>query len=121
MYAALAGMSVSLLINFLLTPKLRENGAAIANVASEVVVTLCYFLLIRKSLSVSIRQRQLLQSLLSCLPAAAFYFFPPAFLAGNLWLSVGVGMAISGMLYLAIQTFVFRNESLLVYRSKLGR
>ena len=46
--SVIGGVATSLLLNFLLVPVMKEIGAAIANVSSELVVTMLYFYFVRK-------------------------------------------------------------------------
>ena len=119
MYAALAGMAVSLILNVLLTPRLNENGAAIANVASELVVTVCYYLLIKKYVQIHIRQSQLLHATLASAPFFLFLFLPVNYVGGSVAMTFVVGACIGGILYLLLQILVFRNPTITEYAAKL--
>lgn len=117
--AALWGMAVSLLGNFSLVPFLQQDGAAISGIAAELVVTVAYYLGVRKSLTVPGSARLLGEALLAALPFGAVLLLPPHLWEESralLWLALlGSGCV---LLYGLLQIFLFRNQAL---RQALGR
>jgi O-antigen/teichoic acid export membrane protein len=107
------GMAASLLLNVLLIPHYRQEGASVANVLSEVVVTCCYYYFVKIHYNIKFQLKPMLQALLSSLifiPVVLLFrqLLPEAhFLI--LLLSVGTNV----LLYLVIQSFVFKNELIL--------
>lgn len=113
MMSAIAGMVVSLTLNFILVPQLKENGAAIANVASEVVVTLSYFLLIKKHHIVSLKHSYIIEALISCLPFGIFLFVSNNYLFNNEFITLLADGIICMFTYCFIQIALFKNTQML--------
>jgi O-antigen/teichoic acid export membrane protein len=111
--AAVVGMFASVLLNIVLVPRLGQDGAAVAGVVAEVLVTLCYFWTIRKSLPYRPGFKPTGLALLACTPFIAAYFLPTDFLAHSMGITFAVCGAVCAVLYMAIQLLVFRNEALL--------
>ncbi|MDE3143228.1 MAG: oligosaccharide flippase family protein [Bacteroidota bacterium] len=107
-YPMLAGVFSCLILNFLLVPILQEKGASIANVVTELIVTLLYFYFIRKFFTVNFNIRLVIQSL-----AAALFFFPiimliRSFVAETLYSFI---LSVFGCtsFYFLVQLFIFKN------------
>jgi O-antigen/teichoic acid export membrane protein len=111
--AALAGVFSSLVLNILLAPVYGHTGAALASMVAEVIVTLLYFLQVRPHVIASIPYSLNLKALLACSPFFLFLVFPLEPLSPlALWAIFGWG-AISLLLYLLFQTYIFRHPLLL--------
>jgi len=67
LYATIAGLIVSLILNFLLIPYLKQIGSSIACIAAETTVCLYIFLSARKRIAIELDNLLLLQIILSLL------------------------------------------------------
>jgi O-antigen/teichoic acid export membrane protein len=67
LYCVLAGMVIFLLLNLLLVPRLQAVGSSIANISSEIIVTLLYLYFINKYFSFTYQWGLLLKAILSAL------------------------------------------------------
>lgn len=117
--AALWGVGVSLLGNFMLVPVLAQDGAAVSGIGAELAVTLAYYLGVRKNVAVPGSARLLGEALLAALPFAIILFLPPRLWEQSsslLWLTLLGGS--TTLTYIVLQLFLFRNEAL---RQALGR
>lgn len=109
LHAAVCGTVLSLLLNVLLVPAFGADGAAIAGVGAEVLVTIMYITLVRRYLHVRIDHRVLWESAIACLPIFTCAFLPERFVAGSLFLTLCVQAGGSLLVYLGVQVFIFRN------------
>jgi O-antigen/teichoic acid export membrane protein len=116
--SVLAGVVVSLSLNFLLIPIYRHNGAAISNVVTELIVTIMLYNYTRKFLRLSFTLRGLFFSIFSCsmfFPIKLFVelFFPIKLLADGFELyylfKLSLVIVLSAGSYLMFQTLIFKN------------
>jgi O-antigen/teichoic acid export membrane protein len=119
MYAAVIGMLTSLTLNLSLTPAMRENGAAIANAASELIVTASYFMFIRRYMTVRIRRHYLLQAVIASVPFLLFLCLPTDYAWHSLTLTLAINIMLGGSAYLLLQIFAFKNAIVLHYLTQL--
>jgi len=112
MTAALAGVAVSLALNFWLVPRVQQDGAAIAGIAAEGVVTLAYWLQVRGKHPFKAPLRRWAAALLCSAPIAVFLFVPDDFLLGSEWMSLAATAAACAALYAAGQLYVFHHPVL---------
>ena len=111
-FSVLGGMTIFLVANFLLVPELKDKGAAIANVLSEITVTGLYFYFIRKNASFTIQWNLVVYGLLST------SLFLPIVLLIRYWqlsaittLLVSVGLCAPS--YFIIQLHIFKDRFLI--------
>ncbi len=107
-----AGVIVFLILNFLLVPMFSQTGAAIANIITEVVVTVCYFFFTRKYYTLHYDWKFFIQSFVSILP-----FLPVILLIRawhtNMFVTVLSAIVTCTILYVSAHLFVFKNTFLL--------
>lgn len=107
-FCVLGGMIVSLTLNFVLVPHFKAIGSSVANICSEMVVTLLYVYFIRKYFRFKYNWLLALKAI-----ASALIFIPVIHIARGLNIpliyTVGVSVAVCGVLYLALQLLVFKN------------
>lgn len=119
LYASLFGVVVSLSLNFLLIPWLKQNGAAISSLATECCVTLILFYHAVKLLKISFPIKRVIQALIS-----ASLFFLIKFLILKLTIIpifVVLGTVVSSaIVYLLIQLFVWRNKNVIEVLAGFG-
>ncbi|MEH6305198.1 flippase [Olivibacter sp. CPCC 100613] len=110
-WAAIAGMFISLLINFSLIPFFGQLGAALSSVITEfsVLILLIFFAL--KKIQFRPAWKLLWQALISILPTVIIYRFITMY-THTLLLQLVLVMTISAFVYGSIQYFVFRNPHL---------
>jgi O-antigen/teichoic acid export membrane protein len=109
--SVLIGFVTCISLNFLLVPKLLQNGAAIANVVTELVVNFFYFFYIKKhfkfNLNISVVFKAIISSLLFIpLIFVVRWFHFPAFLCIVIYASVCF------TIYTFIQYLVFKDETI---------
>lgn len=111
-FSVICGLVISLLLNFLLIPHLKEVGSSVANTCSEVVVTLAYFYFIRKHFSFTYEWSLLGKALLSSL-----LFIPLVLLvrglAMPLLITIIVAVGSCAVCYIMLQWFAFKNSFVL--------
>ncbi len=117
--AAVAGMIASLVLNGLLVPHFRQDGAAAAGAVAECVVGALYFLLVRRSTPFRAGGRLFSAAALSAAPFFAFSFLPGEFWGMGRWLTFGISAAACAVVYGATQLFLFKNEPLRAGRASL--
>lgn len=119
LYASLFGVVVSLGLNFMLIPTLKQNGAAISSLATEASVTLVLFYFSFKLFKLTFPVIQLVQAVISSL-----LFFIVKFLVLKLVeipvLVILLTVLISGVVYAIMQLFVWRNKTIIEVLSGFG-
>ncbi|WP_299285777.1 flippase [uncultured Mucilaginibacter sp.] len=105
----IGGLIISLLLNVLLIPILRQVGSAIANVCSETVVTLLYFYFIKKNFSFAYQWFLVTQAIIS-----ALIFIPLVWMVKQLELPLAYMLIISitgcALAYITLQFLLFKNN-----------
>jgi len=108
-FCVLGGLAISLLLNVLLIPHFQAVGSSIANMISEIVVTLLYVYFIKKDYKFTYEWSLLTKAFLS-----ALVFIPIVWLSHYLLLPLAYTLIISiascGITYLGIQWVLFRNH-----------
>lgn len=108
-YSVLGGLASCLLLSFLLVPRLKENGTAITNICSEIVVTVIYFYFVRKHFTYQYKWSFVLKSLVS-----AILFWPVVAAVHRLRLDALSTLIISiagcALSYFLLQRLVFRDQ-----------
>ena len=104
------GCIVSIAMNFLLIPYLQEAGAAIANIVTEVIVTVLSGLYACKLVQFNLRAAVIIQTI-----AASLLFIPVVFLCRYLFSSPFIVLFISipscMMIYFIFQIVIFKNSA----------
>lgn len=108
-FCVLGGLSMSLLLNILLIPFFQAVGSSIANICSEIIVTLLYVYFIRKYFSFTYEWSLLAKAVLSSL-----VFIPVVWLARDFSLPLVYTLIISiagcAFSYTVVQLLLFRNN-----------
>ncbi len=114
MIAVMIGMIVNLSLNCFLIPVYRQNGAAFANIISELIVTLGYMFYAYRAISFKISHRPLVLNIIATIP-----FIGVVFLCHLLKLNVYYTIALSSIsalcFYFGIQIKIFKNSVVLEY------
>jgi O-antigen/teichoic acid export membrane protein len=110
----IAGLIISGGLNFILTSRYQEVGAAFICIITEISVTIIYFYYTNKLFSFRYPWKFLLQSL-----AASITFIPIAMtckvVTQDMYIYTCLCIAICAVVYIAIQLFVFKNTFLTSY------
>lgn len=105
----LGGVAASLLLNILLIPYFHDVGSSIANICSEIVVTILYVHFIRKDYVFFYDWPLMAKAAIS-----AMAFIPLVWLTRELSLPLAYTLIISisgcGIIYIGIQWLLFRNH-----------
>ncbi len=113
LFCVICGMTMSLVLNVILIPHFKELGSSVANVSSEMLVTLLYFYFIRKHYSFTYDWKLLGKALFSVL-----FFIPLVWevreLSLPLILTLIIAVSSCALSYFLIQWFVFRNDFILI-------
>jgi len=119
LYASLFGVVISLSLNFILIPFLKQNGAAISSLATEVCVTIALFFYAFKILDFNFPVLQVFQSAITCI-----VFFLIKFLVLKLTivpiLVIILTVMLSASFYLCAQLFIWKNKNVLDILSGFG-
>src|SRR5690606_898438 len=109
--AALIGMLISLLLNFLLIPRLGYVGASISSVTAELVVLLFLIKFSLKIIRFAPKWRLFFSALLCSLPFIPVYILLHKICVDSLLILI-CGIIFSTVSYFVLQYYVFRNALL---------
>jgi O-antigen/teichoic acid export membrane protein len=107
-FSVLVGSVVSLLLNIILIPIFKEKGAAISQLATELVVTILVFYFSKKLINFSMQWFYLFKTILICLPILLFPLLIET-ITGSQWIVLFTSFVFSVIYYCAIQLFIFKN------------
>ena len=107
--SVIIGMVVNLSLNFILIPFYKQNGAAVANVTSELVVTLAYMYFCYKVIPFKIPHKSLFFNLLATIPFVAVVLIG-AMMKMNVYLILIASSVLFIGSYLLIQVRLFKNK-----------
>jgi O-antigen/teichoic acid export membrane protein len=107
--SVIIGMIFNLTLNIFLIPLYRQNGAAVANIVSEVVVTWAYMYFCFKVITFKIDHKPLLLNLLASVPIIAIVLFG-RHLNFNAYCLLAVSSALYVLSYFIIQLKVIKNN-----------
>lgn len=114
LYSVIGGVVMSLFLNFLLVPHLREVGSAIASVSSELIVTITYFYFVQRNYALSYSWGEIARAAISAalfIPAIIWIKDMEIHIIARLIASI----ALASGIYLAVQYFIFKNAFLREY------
>lgn len=112
------GLVCSVVLNFTLIPYFNEVGAAVANIASELCVTLVMFYFVKSNFSIKFNYRITLLSLLFSLPIFGIVFFIDNF-TKSIVLKMAFAIALSGIYEFIVQFYIIKEENFLNIINKL--
>jgi len=119
-FSMLAGVFICLILNFALVPTFHEVGASIANICTELIVTLSYFYFIKKHYTFTYNWKFVIQSI-----AGSLLFFPVIFITREFHLDPLVTLLTSitlcAGLYICTQLFIFKNTFLFTFITPLKK
>jgi len=109
LFSVLGGVLMGLLLNFLLVPQLKQLGAAIANVGSELMVTLFYLYFVKKHYKYKFNLRPVYSALL-----CSIMFIPIIYLLRmvnlNIYVFIFLSATVCALVYFAAQKLLFKNN-----------
>ncbi|MES2690512.1 MAG: polysaccharide biosynthesis C-terminal domain-containing protein, partial [Bacteroidota bacterium] len=124
LFCVFIGMVLNIAINIWLVPLYAHNGAAIAMFVAEVSVTLATFIAVQAKFNLKFQFMRLLKSFgisLLFIPCIMFLHY---MFANNSAIILS-GILICGLIYIAMQHLLFRNEFILLglnlFRQKLNK
>ena len=104
------GCIISITLNFLLIPKLQEAGAAIANMVTEVIITILSGMYACKLVRFNWRATVIIQTV-----AASLLFIPVVFICRYLFSSPFIVLSVSipacTLIYFTFQMVIFKNSA----------
>ncbi|MHB8206508.1 flippase [Mucilaginibacter sp.] len=107
--SVMIGMAAGLILNFLLVPKLNATGEALANVLTELIVTICYFAFVKRHNLIVIESRIFIQSIISSL-----FFIPVCIgirlLNFDILTELIITIIVCGFVYGLVQLKIFKNS-----------
>lgn len=106
--AALVGMAVSLVGNFLLIPWLQATGSAVANVLTEVVVCVLLAMFALRKFPFQPRWVAVADAVLAVLPMLLLYGLLQ-YVSVSMWIETVVMVVVGGATYFLVQHFVWKN------------
>ena len=119
LYASLFGVVVSLALNFTLIPHFKQNGAAISSLATELTVAIILFFFSFRLFKIRLPYFEIVQAIVT-----SGLFFLVKWLVLKITIIplivVILTVLLSGVLYLAIQLFVWKNRNVLDVLSGFG-
>ena len=111
LYATLAGMTISVILNLLLISSFKDKGTAIATVAGEILVTFISFYYVNKKMKLTIQWSLVLKSMI-----ASLIFLPIAYLLRaypmDVVLRLLLAIVFSAFFYFIIQIYIFKEKQL---------
>lgn len=121
--ATLVGMTLSIVLNLLLIPGLKDKGAAIATMSSEIIVTIIAGWFAYKYIKLRVDWNMAVKAILSSL-----FFIPVAWMlrinTHDTLLRLLIAIPVSALGYFIIQTLAFKNplmqEAILFIRRKVS-
>lgn len=99
--SVLLGMGINLLLNFILIPIYKQNGAAVANVISEIAVTFGYMFFCLKVVRFKISHKSLVYNGIAALPLIFI-----ALCVNKLVVNIYYQLILSGIMFFAIYFFI---------------
>ena len=107
--AAVWGVVCSVVLNLVLVPFYRENGTALTNIISELLVTLIYFVFVRKYFSYTYQWHFLGKALLCSL-----FFLPVIWLVRMLGMvplfTLAISISVCALVYFVSQWLLFKDK-----------
>jgi len=108
LYAVVYGTFTSLLLNLILIPLLKHNGAAISNLIAETVVLFACYFFVKKHISIVIPYKEIIINIIICLPFVGFVFISRYLLTSSI-LILFISITISAFYYIMIQILIRKN------------
>lgn len=108
LFSVIGGVIIGLLLNFLLVPQLKQLGAAIANVASELVVTFLFMYFVKKHYNYKFHIKPIYSAVFCSLLFIPIIYLLRAFHL-NQYILIFLSASVCGIVYLFAQKTLFKN------------
>lgn len=118
MYAAFAGALSNFILNIILIQAVGYNGAAIASVIAEIIVTIVLFVSARRFVKYNINARFFISTFISCLGMIILVFVLKSLIQNNLISCIVCPLA-GSLLYFALQ-LLLKNDMVVFIKSNMS-
>ena len=108
------GMILSIALNIILVPKMREMGAAIANSVTELIVSCVFYYFVRKTYGITFSIKTFFNSVLSCLPFIPIIYLLRKNMHSEILL-LGASAILCSLIYFGIKYFFLKD----IYTSEI--
>jgi O-antigen/teichoic acid export membrane protein len=108
-FCVLGGLTISLLLNIILIPLFKAEGSSIANIISEMIVTILYIYFIRRFFKFSYDWSLLFKALVSCSAFIPVIWFSRT-LSYDLIYTISLSILGCSLTYIFLQLIVFKND-----------
>jgi O-antigen/teichoic acid export membrane protein len=108
LFSVIGGVIIGLLLNFLLVPQLKQLGAAIANVASELVVTFLFMYFVKKHYNYKFHIKPIYSAAFCSLLFIPIIYLLRAFHL-NQYILIFLSASVCGIVYFFAQKALFKN------------
>lgn len=108
-YCVGIGMITSILLNFLLIPRMNFYGAAIANILSEVIVTYLTYFFAKKIVDINLNFLYFIKQIFVSIPLILLIILSKYFISSDLFIIVSVS-SLSLLYFAIIQFYLLRDE-----------
>ncbi len=112
--SVVSGMCIGFLLNFLLVPSLKDQGAAIANVVSEIIITVLYFYFVQKNYSFKFKWALLLRAVVGTITFIPIVLLFRSFETNTILILLS-SICSCATFYFAIQYFIFKDHFILKF------
>ena len=124
LFCVFIGMVLNIAINLWLVPRYAHNGAAVAMLVAEAAVTVATFIAVRSKFDLKFRFMRMIRSL-----GISLLFIPCIMVLHTILTNSSAiilsGIVACGLIYIAMQHLLFRNEFILLginlFRQKLNK
>nr|WP_319999853.1 flippase [uncultured Draconibacterium sp.] len=111
LFATIAGMLISIVLNLILVSSIKDKGTAIATLSGEFVVSLVSYYFVYRNINLTINWLQAIKAIVS-----SIFFLPIAYLLrpiiANPIVVLLIAIPSSALVYFTVQTKIFKNEML---------
>lgn len=111
LFATIAGMLISIVLNLILVSSIKDKGTAIATLSGEFVVSLVSYYFVYRNINLTINWLQAIKAIVS-----SMFFLPIAYLLrpiiANPIVVLLIAIPSSALVYFTVQTKIFKNEML---------
>lgn len=116
-YTSLAATVVNVILNYLLIPKWQQNGAAVASIASEIIVNGFLLTEVLKITEIKVEKIFVLKTMISvCVMAVSIIFIKKVF-CGELMILLGSLLVGSGLYFFT--SLVLKNEVMVILYARM--
>lgn len=115
--ATLCGAVINAIFNFILIPRMYQNGAAIASVIAELIVTSVLMLHSRKIISIQIDYKFWISEIMASLSLFAIIIIIKLFVK-DVWVAFGLSVIVGGFTYFVV-LITMKNEMIMAFLQRI--